>query len=86
MKIADTPDTNMNSNNSTTETVISVFKSNESLRFLSNRLYTNCIKQYNNQQRRDLVLSASIYLQVVLLCNIFLFYVTNNSTYKCILL
>lgn len=86
MKIADTPDTNMNSNNSRTETVISVFKSNESLRFLSNRLYTNCIKQYNNQQRRDLVLSASIYLQVVLLCNIFLFYVTNNSTYKCILL
>jgi hypothetical protein len=67
-----------------TETVVSFLKNNESLRVLANRLHTNCIKNFRNQQRRDLLLGTCIFIQAVLLCNIFLYYVMSNSKYVCV--
>ena len=67
-----------------TETVVAFFKNNESLRVLANKIHSDAVKKYRNEQRRDLLLGTCVFIQAVLLCNIFLYYVVTNAKYLCV--
>jgi hypothetical protein len=62
---------------------VQINQRNESLLVLARTIYADCQKTYKNEQRSNLLLGACLYIQAVFLCNIFLYFVSTNTSYEC---
>jgi hypothetical protein len=50
---------------------------------LSNRLVKVYDQRNHEHMKKDLLLGACVFIEVVLMSNIFLYYVSNNTQYEC---